>query len=640
LAEGSNIEINLQGDIFERLKALEGQMKGFQESVKSTGDSLKLLALNAASTALQNLGAPFVNGAKEVYSFDHSLRELSAITGVTGKGLDQMGDFARDAAKEFGGKGADYLKTYGLMLSELSPKLADKPEALKEMGRYASLLGKTMGGDTTAATTALNAAMNQFGVDLSDPMKAADEMRKMMNQMGAAAQAGSVAVPQVAQALNQVGAKAKAAGLNFTETNAALQVLGKYGKKGAEGGVALRNVLTLMSRDDFMPKEVAERMKSYGVNLELLSDPSVSLKDRLTELKKIGNDGTLLSGLFGANEIAARGLMENTDLLEEFMGAIDNNATATEDMAATIGESYDEVRARIVANFDDIKLSIFQATGGMLPYMELTVQGMMGIAQVAPGIMATAKAVKMLAAHQKVQAMWTGIQTALQWKLNIAGYAFPVFWMVAGIAALIAVVVMVVKKYEEWGAALTLVLGPLGMIINIIMSFKRHWDSIVDAFKNDGIVAGLKRIGLVMLDALLMPVQQLLELVAKVTGWDWVEGAKEKIKGLRQSLELTTEEKKEETKQDAAEVAGGDMFAASMIPDPKATDKAAKETSGSGGVTGDKSAAKSIVVSIDKLVGTINFTQVADIPGIKNKLRDAINEALIGGVRDFETAAG
>ena len=33
---------------------------------------------------------------------------------------------------------------------------------------------------------------------------------------------------------------AKGAGVSFEETNAAIQVLDKAGKKGAEGGVALR----------------------------------------------------------------------------------------------------------------------------------------------------------------------------------------------------------------------------------------------------------------------------------------------------------------------------------------------------------------------------------------------------------------
>ena len=49
---------------------------------------------------------------------------------------------------------------------------------------------------------------------------------------------------------------AKAAGVSFAETNAAIQVLDKAGKKGSEGGVALRNVMSTLAQGRFLPKDV------------------------------------------------------------------------------------------------------------------------------------------------------------------------------------------------------------------------------------------------------------------------------------------------------------------------------------------------------------------------------------------------
>lgn len=151
---------------------------------------------------------------------------------------------------------------------------------------------------------------------------------------------------------------------------------------------------------------------------------------------------------------------------------------------------------------------------------------------------------KLAAFSAGVVAAATKIWTGAQWLLNIAMDANPIGLIILGVAALIGLVVVIVKKYNEWGASLTFLLGPLGMIINIIMSLRRHWDSIVNAFKSDGILGGIKRIGIVLLDALLMPVQQLLTLLSKIPGLGHLAGkGADYIQGIRERLGLDTKEK-------------------------------------------------------------------------------------------------
>lgn len=89
-------------------------------------------------------------------------------------------------------------------------------------------------------------------------------MAQMMNVMAAAGQAGSAELPTIKVALEQCGMAAKAAGVSFEETNAAIQVLDKAGKKGAEGGVALRNVMSILATGRFLPKDVQEELTAAG----------------------------------------------------------------------------------------------------------------------------------------------------------------------------------------------------------------------------------------------------------------------------------------------------------------------------------------------------------------------------------------
>ena len=80
---------------------------------------------------------------------------------------------------------------------------------------------------------------------------------------------------------------------------------------------------------------------------------------------------------------------------------------------------------------------------------------------------------------------------------------------------------------------------------------------VVKAFKTQGILGGLKAIGRVLLDAILMPVQQLLELLAKIPGMANLAGAgAQKIYELRQNLGVDGVEK---PKLDSPEVKQGQI---------------------------------------------------------------------------------
>ncbi len=553
--------------------------KAFEKS----NTSLKLLAVQAGAEAITNLGQPLLDGADGAYALDSSLKELSAITGVTDEALEQIKVNARETAVEFGSKAQDNIRSYTLLLSKLSPEIAKNPEALDQMGNSVAMLAETMHGDLTGATNAASSVMNQFGVDLSDPVEAANQMDIMLNNITASAKVGNQEVNQVAVAIDNVGAVAKDANVSFIETNAALQVLGKYGKEGAEGGIALRNVLATMGKKEFLPKEILKQLQDAGINVDVLADKNRTLAERLTELKKLGGNDALLGAMFGTeNKVAITGLLGNVELLKEYTKQITADQTALADMAATMGTSYQESKDRIVSYFDDIKLSIYGATGSMLPFIDVGLQGVMGFINLVPGLLAMRELYTILKTS-------TIGQTIAQWNLNAAMDANPIGAIILAITALIAVVAAIVVYYEEWGAALSVVIGPLGWIINLVMSFVKHWDSITAAFEKGGIVGGIKRIGLVLLDALLYPVQQLLGLLAKIPGLGGLAGGGAKwIAEMRHKLELDeSDPKKEKTKAGNKIVApeGKQPTAAAMpssTPNSIGADKNGGASSGAG----------------------------------------------------------
>ena len=539
-----NIQLNIIGnaqvslDVLNKsVKALPSQVSKASEAMEGLGKSL--MYFNQASEYFRKLSNTMNDTIQPGIALNTSLADLSAIAGVTGDRLNEIEGFARKSAETFGGSAADAVESYKLLLSQLSPELAKTPEAMKEMGDNIAILSKTMGGDTRAAAEVLTTAMNQYGVSMKDPTAAAKKMAEMMNIMAAAGKEGSAEIPQIKEALEQAGMAAKGAGVSFEETNSAIQVLDKAGKKGSEGGIALRNVMATLSQGRFLPKDIQDELSASGIDIEKLSDKSLSLSDRLKLLKPVMQDSALLTKMFGReNANAAMALVLGTEEMDRYTDAITGTNTA-QDQASIIMDTYAERQARIQSKFDDLKISIFNATGDMGIWAQTIASSVVTLADMAPLFSGAAKAVSLLTNKEKIHSAWTCVLTAKQWLLNIALNANPIGLVVLGIAALVAIVTVVTAKYDEWGASLALLLGPLGMIINVVQAFRRNWDSIVESFRTDGILGGIKRIGVVLLDAILYPVQQVLGMLAKIPGLsNLASGGTKKIAEIRSKLEL------------------------------------------------------------------------------------------------------
>ena len=323
------------------------------------------------------------------------------------------------------------MESYKLLLSQLSPELTKNSAALAAMGRNIAILSKTMGGDTRAAAEVLTTAMNQYGVSLADPMEASRKMAEMMNIMAAAGREGSAELPTIKVALEQCGMAAKAAGVSFAETNAAIQVLDKAGKKGSEGGIALRNVMTTLARGRFLPKDVRDELSAAGIDINRLTDQSKNLTERLSLLKPVMNDAALFSKLFGReNTNAAMALIQGIDQVETWTEAITGTNTAVE-QSQIIMETYNERLARVQAQFDDFKISVFDASGDFGIWVSVIMQSLTPLAQIAPLIMGIGKAMLFVKALN-----WGGMWHKIRTQIVATAISLNSFGITMGVASL------------------------------------------------------------------------------------------------------------------------------------------------------------------------------------------------------------
>lgn len=470
------------GEIAENVAALRNKVEDSTTALSQM--EKRLIVFNQATQYCQLLKSALDSTLAPGAELNAKMAELQAISGATGKELATVEKFARDTAKEFGISASGAVESYKLLLSQLSPELTKNSEALNAMGRNVAILSKTMGNDASAAAEVLTTAMNQYGVSLEDPMEASRKMAEMMNIMAAAGREGSAELPTIKEALKQCGMAAKAAGVSFAETNAAIQVLDKAGKKGSEGGVALRNVMSTLAQGRFLPKDVKQELSAAGVNIVDLTDKSKSLSERLTLLKPVMADSALFSKLFGKeNSAAAMALVQGIDTVERWTDAISGTNTAV-DQSQIIMETYNEKLARVNAQFDDMKISIFNCCGDLGIWVQVVSSAAIPIAQLVPLIQGLSKAILFLRAVNfkkafsgvvsKIRSICIGL-VMLDTSLTISGGFFTAFkvtaqnacraigtaimnipiigWIAAAIAAVIAVIQLLWDKCKGFRIA-------------------------------------------------------------------------------------------------------------------------------------------------------------------------------------------
>jgi len=352
--DGSNVDINFNEKGATKLK------DNLANAGKLAGGALLAGGAVAAAAGIKK--------AIDVgIEFQKSLADFSAITGVQGKALDDFGEIARKMSLKFGGSSLDQITTFKGILSRLGPDIAKSPEALEKMTIAVNTLSKASGLDAAQSMDAMTTAALQFGVDLNNPIKAADEMTKMINVMAAGVQVGAAEIPQISEALTESGAVAKASGVSFLELNAGIQVMAQGGKYGAEAGKALRNVMIGMQE---ISKEGSASLAKLGINSGDLAKAlqTGGLGGALSVINKKFSESSdqiaknqVLIDLFGKENIAAGAtLISGAAQLETFKKQMEGTNTAFE-QAKTNENTFAANIEKLKAQFIDFGISLFKA---------------------------------------------------------------------------------------------------------------------------------------------------------------------------------------------------------------------------------------------------------------------------------------
>lgn len=475
-AEGTTAVVDDTTDAVEELGRSASESGGKLEKLGKG-----MFFLNQIGEAVDKVNGAFQSAIEPGVRFQTAVADMSATTGMVGEGLDKLANNARNTAKAFGTDAAKAADVYKVLLSKLTPELAKAPDALALMSNNVMTLSKTMQNDVPGATVAMTTAMNQYKVSMDDPIAAAKTMTEYMNIMAAGAQEGSSEVTTVAAALEQTGSVAKTSGVQFAETNAAIQLLDKSGKKGSEGGIALRNAIIKMQAPT---SDAVKQLKAAGVSIDVMQNRSLSLTDRLRSLVPVMDNATIMSSLFGSENLSsAMALIQGTDQIDTWTGALQGSTAAT-DMAATNMDTYAEKMSRMNAWIDDLKLSFFELVEPIGPAIQITglfVGGLVTLGMVTFSVtqimsIGMAKTSVMWIAGMAKMALSTLVSSRL---MTTAIMGIPIIgWVIAIVTAIASLIAYFYNTSAEFRAFL------FGLWEFIKTAFTEYFKFIVNVVKS------------------------------------------------------------------------------------------------------------------------------------------------------------
>jgi len=412
------------------------------------------------------VSAALSSGVNAAMDYEKNMASLQAITGVTDAEMVKFGDNITKVSKETKSSSVEMAKAFELVGSA-KPELLKNADALGEVTKAAVILSQASGDDLETSVKSLTGTLNQFNLG-------ADSSKMVIDTLAAGAQAGAAAVPLISESLDKFGTVAASMNLSVQDSVGLIETLAEKNIKGAEAGTKLRNVLTKMATAKALPKEAQKQLAKFGVNLDIVSNKTLPLNDRLKELSKIQGDATALSKVFGTeNLVAGQIILQNVDRVQELTDAVSKGGIAQEQAGkntSTLSARLEQLKNR----WNNLFTSNEKVTGGLKVFKSIVVfvtdnlETVVGVVGGVIGVMLT---------------------------LNFLLTANPIGLIIAAIAALVGVIIWLVSKIKNWGAIWDGIVGSMTARIEFFKySVQLVWQVISHTFQTmvEGIVMAWK----------------------------------------------------------------------------------------------------------------------------------------------------
>ncbi len=501
----------------------------------------------------------FKSGYDAIVRYDDAVQSLSAITGATGKQLDNFKLKGIELAKELKMSGPDILKAFELMGSA-KPELLASAEALGEVSKQALLLSKAGSILPEDAVNSMAVAMNQFGAG-------ADKAAMFADIFTTGQRKGSGSIKFLSEAIVNSGSTMKTFGNSFEDTVAILEGFAAAGIDASRSGTALSSIMGRLARSqnkDFNPQHTK----------------AIDIINNLSKANITYQQAEKLVGTEQAKNLLA--LINQNKIVQELNGNL-NEAGATQSDAAVQTQKFSERVKQLRSKFENLIISGNESSGvlNFFGWIIGFITKNLGLIIGAIGIFIAMKAAyvgTMIAWKAATLAynfaidmtlirqgylgrqlfatklglissiVWTKAAAAAQWLWNAALLANPIGLIIIAIAGLIAGIILLIKhwdyvkeKIDSWSNSaiyqILSVIFPLLKIIELIAFFQDRWEGIKKSFSEGGFLEGMKAIGAAILSLIIKRLEVIMKTIARLTGFKWAANVASELGNFRAGLD-------------------------------------------------------------------------------------------------------
>ncbi|WP_017616390.1 phage tail tape measure protein [Nocardiopsis salina] len=450
------------GGLDEIDQAAEKATSGFdkvQDSGRRLTDVGKGLTAGV-TTPIVGLGTAVVTTAA---SFESSMNGVRAVTGATGQDLDDLTGLAREmgSTTQFSASeaaaGMEFLGMAGWDTTEIMSGL---PDVLN--------LAAAGGMELANAADIASNIMSGFGIEASEAARVSDVLAD-------ASASANTSVEQLGGGFTYVGPVASSAGMSLEETAATLGVLADAGIQGEQGGTALRGALSQLLNPTAQVQGV---MDDLGVSIQDADGAMRPFPDIMRDLEGAGADTSEMMQIFGqeagpamlallergADDVAAfteqlegseGAAQEMADIrMEGLSGQLKALQSAAEGLMLELGDTgLLNVVTTVVEKFTEWTQKLNDTSPRLLQIAVVVAAVLAALGPLLIVVGMTITAIGQIGGALKVVAGAFRIAAGAKMLFSAALWASPITWIVLGIMALIAVIVLCIVYWDEISAA-------------------------------------------------------------------------------------------------------------------------------------------------------------------------------------------
>lgn len=431
-------------------------------------------------------------------------------------------------------------KRLGSITAKTASEVVGLQEAFARLGfKTPQILDMTQA--TIAGSVAMNAELSDTAELVGAMIKSFDafssvEAPLIIDQMTLSTQMSALNFEKLNSALPNVATAANAAGIPFTQLLALLGKLSDAGIDASKSSRALKNIFIESEKKGHSYTQILESIKKNQHKLSAASDAygkvsSVTAVVLADNLKGVEALDMALQNTNNTAQVAAdkrlATLQGRLTILKSawhglILGVEDGNGKFAKFLNTVISVTTEILSlmsgtAKAGHELDATGLKIRNIAEKGIFFIKVIKWAVIGLVAYKAAMIATNV---VLVAGKVIMVAWSvasGIATAAQWLLNIALTANPIGIIIVAIGALIALTILVAAKWDTWGKHVAyLAGGPIMRVIDAVRTFAAEWDAIRAAFKEGGLVAGLKRVGQTILRLLLKPLEHVVKLLEMI----------------------------------------------------------------------------------------------------------------------------